>query len=154
MTEIELNFEMDPVERIQIEIEHTSNGMLKCIGSYLLEQFQKDEVLKNCYKDRKITLAAIERYVNNCANQYLNGVNGGVEDKVVYGWVLHYVQDEKVEITEAATVTLTEQEKKDAHAEALKEYKADMMHELEQRGSKTAKPKKEKKDNGQLSLFE
>lgn len=154
MAEIELNFEMDPVERNQIETEHTSNGMLKCIGNYLLEQFKKDEVLKNCYKDRKITLEAIECYVNTCANKYLNGVNGGVEDKVVYGWVLHYVQDEKVEITEAATVTLTEQEKKDAHAEALKEYKADMMHELEQRGSKAAKPKKEKKDNGQLSLFE
>ena len=154
MAEIELNFEMDPVERLQIEIEHTSNGMLKCIGNYLLEQFQKDEVLKNCYKDRKITLAAIECYVNTCANKYLNGVNGGVEDKVVYGWVLHYVQDEKVEITEAATVTLTEQEKKDAHAEALAEYKKDMLHELESRSAKPKAAKKEKKDDGQLSLFE
>lgn len=154
MVEIELNFEMDPVERLQIETEHTTNPMMKCVGQYLLEQFQKDEVLKNCYKDRKITLEAIDKYVNDCAKNYLNGVNGGVEDKVVYGWVLHYVQDEKVEITNATSITLTEQEKKDAHAEALAEYKKDMLHELESRSTKPKAAKKEKKDDGQLSLFE
>lgn len=154
MAEIELNLEMDATERVQIEITHASCPMNAAIGNYLLNQFANDEVLKKCYKGRKITLEAIGKYVEENANKMLNGQSGAIEDKVVYGWVIHFIQDEKVEITEASTITLTEQEKKDAHAEALKEYKADMLHELEQRSTKAAKPKKEKKDDGQLSLFE
>lgn len=159
---ITLDFSLDPAERIKIEIDNTEDANEKAIGSYLLEQFAKDEVLKNCYKDRKITLNAISKYIVECAKKYLKNKNGMIEDKIVFGWVLHYVQDEEVKIPVAETYELTPLDKDKAKKDAIAKYEAEQVEKLRQQEKKKAEAEKRKiekelakeKASGTMNLFE
>lgn len=159
---IKLNFDMDPSDRLQIEIDNNTDEMAKNIGRYLLDKFNNDEPLKKAYKDRKITLYNIMGYIQKCAAKMLNNVSGGIEDKVVYGWVLHYVQDEEVKITTEETVTISKQDKEAARKRAVKRYEDEQLEKLkkeEERKLKAELKKKEKEkqkqeESGQMSLFD
>lgn len=162
---IKLDFSLDPVTRLTQEIEAAKNDfMASAIGSYVLEQFKTNEPLKNAYKDRKITLEAIIKYVNNCAAKQLHNKNGAIEDKVVFGWVIHYIQDEEVKISakDSYEVKLTKDEKEKAKEEALKKYESEELAKLKKQQEREEKAKqraidKEKKkyeESGQLQLFD
>lgn len=160
---LEIDFSLDPVERIKLEIENIDDCNAKEIGEYLIEQFANDEVLKNCYKDRKITLDAVNKFVTECAKKQLNNKNGRITDKVVFGWVLHYVQDEPVEITKAETqkITLTKVDKELAKQKALKQYQDEELEKLRKQNQRKidAENKKREKElakekaSGQMNLF-
>lgn len=162
---IKLDFSLDPVERLKQELEAAKNDfMATAIGQYVLNEFATNEPLKNAYKDRKITLEAIIKYVNSCAAKQLNNKNGAIEDKVVFGWVIHYIQDEEVKISknDSYEVKLTKDEKEKAKAEALKKYEAEELAKLKKQQEREEKAKqkaieKEKKkyeESGQMQLFD
>ena len=90
-----LDMNLDPIERIKWELKYTSNNdsFSKAIGNFLIEKMTDDKVLQKCYFDKKILLSDIVDYVVKQAQEYLKNKNGAIEDKVVFGWVLHYVQD-------------------------------------------------------------
>ena len=162
---IKLDFSLDPVERLKQEIkalEHDMNS--KAIGEFVLKEFANDETLKSAYKDRKITLENINKYVFDSAKKYLNSKNGMIEDKVVFGWVIHYIRDEKVKVSkkDSYEVKLTKDEKEKAKAEALKKYEAEELAKLKKQqereekalAKKVDKEKKKREESGQLSLFD
>jgi len=162
---IKLDFSLDPVERLKQELEAAKNDfMATAIGQYVLNEFAANEPLKNAYKDRKITLEAIVKYVNSCAAKQLNNKNGAIEDKVVFGWVIHYIQDEEVKVSakDSYEVKLTKDEKEKAKAEALKKYEAEELAKLKKQQEREEKAKqkaidKEKKryeESGQMQLFD
>ena len=95
---IELDFSMDAIERIKIETESAKDGLSKAIGAYLAGKMAEDEPLKKAYEDRKITLKAVCGFITECAKKKLGGTSGAVADEEVYGWAIHYVQDEPVKI--------------------------------------------------------
>lgn len=159
---IELDYSMDATERLKIEIANTEDQNEKQIGAYLLEQFEKDTPLKNAYAERKITLKAVGKFVMECAKKQLDNKNGMIADNVVFGWVLHFVQDEPVKIDEKETYKLSELDKDKAKKQAMAQFEAEELAKIkkaEQR-KKEAQQKaieKEKKHNeeiGQMSLFD
>jgi len=164
MATIELNFEMDPVERLTIEIEASESGNNRRIGEYLLDQFSHDEPLKQAYKVRKMTLDAIIKEIERCAKEKLNSKNGYVSDDEVYGWILHFVQDGKNTFIkdDANSYKISKLDEKEARARAIKKFEADELERLKQEEEekkkkldiKIARDKKKNEENGQLSLFD
>lgn len=161
-SKIELDFSMDAIERIKIEAESAKDGLSKAIGAYLADKMATDEPLKQAYKDRKITLKAVCDFITECARKKLGGTSGAVEDEKVYGWAIHYVQDEPVKVSESATYTLTKEEKESAKARAIREYEAAERKKLEDKAKKEAerqqakvrKAEEEREKSGQMSLFD
>ena len=159
---VELDFSMDALERINIEVESAKDGLSKAVGAYLADKMAEDEPLKKAYKDRKITLKAVCGFIIECAKKKLGGVNGAVEDEEVYGWAINYVQDEPVKVSESATYTLTKEEKESAKAKAIREYEAAERKKLEDKAKKEAerqqakirKAEEEREKSWQMSLFD
>lgn len=162
MAKVELNYSMDACERLKNEIQAEDRPMCKIIGNYLLEKMKSDNVLKSCYFDRKITLKSICDYVVECAKHKLNNQNGAVEDKEVFGWVLHYVQDEKVGISKDDKLTLDVKTKEEIEQKAKEDYyrqvQADLKKQEEKKtakeNSKIEKAKKKRQDEGYMDLFD
>lgn len=166
---VQIDYSLDPIERIKLEISATDDVNQKQIGQYLLNKFETDEVLKNCYKDRKITLDSINNFVVECAKKHLNNKNGYISDEVVFGWVVHFVQDEKVSITDKASFTLTKEDENAAKERALKKFEEEQYQKivaaeqkkkdaerkkLERAKEKEIKEKEEREQNGEISLFD
>lgn len=155
MAKVELNYNMDACERLEVEIQSQSDNMCKIIGNYLLEKMKSDNVLKSCYFDRKITLTSIYDYVIKCAKQKLENKSGAVEDKEVFGWVLHYVQDEKVEISKDNELTLDIKTKEEIEQKAKEDYYKQVQLKIkEQEKNKAKKTEKKMEDLGYINLFE
>lgn len=161
-SKIELDFSMDAIERINIEAESAKDGLRKIVGGYLAEKMAKDEPLKQAYKDRKITLKAVCDFITECAKKKLGGTTGAVESDEVFGWAIHYVQDEPVKVSESNSYTLTKEEKESARAKAIREYEAAERKKLEDKAKKEAerkqakirKAEEEREKSGQMSLFD
>ena len=161
-TKVTIDFNLDPIERIQIEIENAKNNNEKLVGNFLKEQFEKDEALKNCYRDRKITLSNTWKFVMDCAAKQLNRKDGALTSEVVFGWVLHYVQDEPVKIVESESYQLTKEDKDAARTKALKQYEKEELEKIRKKEQKEkaakekaiAKEKAKREASGQMSLFE
>lgn len=159
---IELDFSMDAIERIKIETENAEGSLGKVIGEYLAGKMAEDKPLKQAYKDRKITLKAVCGFVTECAKKKLGGTSGAVWHEEVFGWAIHYVQDEPVKVSESATYTLTKEEKENAKAKAIREYEAAERKKLEDKAKKEAerqqakikKAEEEREKSGQMSLFD
>ena len=163
---VELDFEMDPSERLKIEVANAPTSMEKVIGEHLLIKFEKEEKLKNSYKERKVKLSDIVEFVNNKAKEYLQNKSGAIEDTVIFGWCVHYVLDEEIEIPESKSYYISKEDEETARLRALKRLEEEQYQKLknveEQKLQKAQKAKekleeKEKKiqeETGQLSLFD
>lgn len=170
---IEVNFSLEPSERLKIEIEACGSSNGQNIGKHLLEEFTKDSGLAKAYFDRKITLKKVMDYVQECAKKKLNSKNGFISDDEVYGWAIHFVQDAEVKIPEAETITLTKQDKEAARLRAIKALEQEELEKLKKQKEKEeqARINKEKKERekeqerlrleaeeakkkGQMSLFD
>ena len=166
MQEIELSFELDPIERLEKEIEIEDDSQRVVIGQYLKSRFESDEVLRNAYKDKKRTLRDVYKYVIDCArNLAPNGYGVMVEDKDVYGWAVHYILDGKQEHT-TKTYKLTKEEKKSIEEQAKERYMNEVLAKLkaedeekkkkeeEKKAKELAKFNKKKEEEGAISLFD
>lgn len=162
---------MDSTERLTKEIEMSTDSIEIRIGEYLLEQFKNDESLKTAYKDRKVTLGDIYKYVSTKAEDMAKTSSNPnaicLEDKVVFGWVIHLIQDGEDRNVEALrtgvnTITLTKEDEETAKARAIEEFKQKEFERLE--AERTAKEKKERElaekrkkereERGIMSLFD
>lgn len=174
--QVEILFDLEPSERLAKEIEtlHAKDITGKRIGEFLLEQFKKDQPLADAYRDRKVMLNDVLRYVNSMAEDLAKTVYEDrhsicVDDATVFGWVIHFVQDGDLpenRPTMEKIVSLTDEEKEDAKAAAIKRYEEEKYNELveAERKKKEAeakrlaklaeKEKKEREKYGQFSLFD
>lgn len=159
-----LDFSMDPVERLQKEIEFTSSENAKHIGNYLLGQFSNDAPLMKSYQSKKMTLDAVVKEVKRCAASKLSNKSGFISDNEVYGWIIHFVQDGENKLIKAETETyvVTRQDKEEAKKMAIHRLEMEEIEKLKKQ--KEAEEKKLKKieekaaktreESGQMSLFE
>ena len=174
--EIKISFDLEPSERLKQEIEtlNEKDTTGKRIGAFLLEQFKKDQPLSDAYRDRKVTLEDVVKYVVSMAEDWAKNVYGGshdcfIDDEIVFGWVIHFIQDGDLpenRPTMEKIVILTEEEKEDAKAAALKRFEEEQYNELvaAEKAKKEAeenrlkrlkdKEKKEREESGQLLLFD
>lgn len=174
--EIKISFDLEPSERLKQEIEtlNEKDTTGKRIGAFLLEQFKKDRPLSDAYRDRKVMLDDVLGYVNSMAEDLAKTIYEGrhaicVDDATVFGWVIHFVQDGDLpenRPTMEKIVILTEEEKEDAKAMALKRFEEEQYNELvaAEKAKKEAeekrlkrlkdKEKKEREESGQLLLFD
>ena len=161
MAELKLDLTMEPVERLKTEIEfRKENPNVKCIGEFLLKQFETDEPLKNAYKERKVTLDAIYTFIRDQASKKQINRCAMVSSEEVFGWAIHFIQDGSIpsELQNATEVTLTEEKKASLTAQAEEEFKqqeiARLAKEKERRRKALEKEKKEREESGQMTLFD
>ena len=169
MAELKLDLTMEPVERLKTEIEfRKENPNVKCIGEFLLKQFETDEPLKNAYKERKVTLDAIYTFIVNQARKKQINRCAMVSSEEVFGWAIHFIQDGSIpnELQNATEVTLTEEKKASLTAQAEEEFKQQELARLakekadaeakekERRKKAIEKEKKEREESGQMTLFD
>lgn len=169
MAELKLDLTMEPVERLKTEIEfRKEDPNVKCIGEFLLKQFETDEPLKNAYKERKVTLDAIYTFIINQASKKQINRCAMVNSEVVFGWAIHFIQDGEIpnELQNATEVTLTEEKKASLTAQAEEEFKQRELARLakekadaeakekERRKKAIEKEKKEREESGQMTLFD
>lgn len=162
---IELDWTMDPIERIAQETKalKKTDFMGIAIGGYLAAEMAKDENLANAYKDRKVTLSSIVDFIMTEANKKLGNRNGCIPDEEVYGWAIHFVVDGKLPKNESAKLTLdlTKEDKEAAKEAALKKYEDEQLKKLraaeakkKEREKKKAEEAKKQKESNQISLFD
>ena len=169
MAELKLDLTMEPVERLKTEIEfRKEDPNVKCIGEFLLKQFETDEPLKNAYKERKVTLDAIYTFIRDQASKKQINRCAMVSSEEVFGWAIHFIQDGSIpnELQNATEVTLTEEKKASLTAQAEEEFKQQELARLakekadaeakekERRRKALEKEKKEREASGQITLFD
>lgn len=159
---LELDFSMDPVERLEKEINFTDEQFQKIVGNILLDKFQTDEILKNCYRERKITLEdTCKSIVKEAHSRAIKGA-AYMADCEVFGLAIHFVQDGETKEKKQETFTLTKEAKQSIEEQAKAEYLAKQKKKLEEADKKRKEQEKQKlekeenkrKESGQLSLFE
>lgn len=166
MQEIELSFELDPIERLDKEIKIEDDSQKVIIGRYLRSRFESDEVLRNAYKEEKKTLDDVYEYVIDCARELAKNNNAVmVEDKDVYNWAVHYILDGE-QRREGETYVLSVEEKKSIEEQAKEKYMNEVLAKLraedeekkkkeeEKKAKELAKFNKKKEDEGAISLFD
>lgn len=169
MAELKLDLTMEPVERLKTEIEFRKDDPnMKCIGEFLLKQFETDEPLKNAYKERKVTLDAIYTFIRKQAGKKQINRCAMVSSEEVFGWAIHFIQDGSIpnELQNATEFTLTEEKKASLTAQAEEEFKQQELDRLakekadaeakekERRRKALEKEKKEREESGQMTLFD
>lgn len=159
---IELDFLMDPIERLQKEIDFTNSDYQKIVGEFLISKFKDDEVLKNCYKERKVTLKTIWDSIVAAAKKKAVSGAAVMSDDEVFGLAIHFVQDGEIKANKEEELTLTKAQKKSLEQQAKEEYLAEQKRKLAEEEQKRlekekaarAKEKKALEDSGQLVLFD
>lgn len=164
---LELDWEMDPAERLEKEIEFTSDPNRKQIGAFLLEEFKKDAVIKNDYKAKKITLDKVFGFVySEAGKRKRTGNCVMMSEQEVYGLVIHYIHDGEIKEEKAKKYVLTEEEKLSIEEQARQEYLEEQKRKIEdQERNKLEKAEKAKQKaiekekakaeaSGQMSIFD
>jgi len=167
---LELDFDMDPIERLRKEIDFTDDPNQKAIGEFLIIELGKDNVLKGDYATKKITLDKMFKFVTNEARNRLKTKSGTqcvmISDQEVYGMVIHYVHDGDIPQEKGTKYVLTKEEKKSLQEQAREEYLAEERRKIEEaerkkrereeaaRKKALEKEKKEREESGQISLFD
>lgn len=159
---LELDFSMDSIVRLQKEIDFTDSEYQKIVGNFLIEQFKKDEKLKTCYSTRLVTLQAVWNSILVVAKKKATSGAAVMSDEEVFGLAIHYVQDGEIKETKEEKYTLTKAEKISLEEKARKEYLAEQKFKLEEEkrkcqereAKKFEQERKRREESGQLSLFE
>lgn len=168
---ITLDFTMNAIERLQLEINFTDSEYQKVVGNYLLKEFEKDEELRLAYFTKKITLEQVWKHIYEYAKAQTKKPGNSncvcLSDEEVFGQAVHFIQDgAPIKEYKDNKVTLSKEVKKSLEEQAKEEYLAEQKRKLEEaekkrlEKEKAAKAKaleKEKEDhekNGQMSLFD
>lgn len=159
---LELDFNADPIERLQNEIDFTDVEYQKMVGKFLLEQFTKDKILAECYRNRKVTLKAVWDSIMAAARKKATSGAAVMSDEEVYGLAIHFVQDGEVKENPGEKYTLSKAEKKSLEEQARADYLAEQKRKLEEEERKRAgrekkkleEEKKRREESGQILLFD
>lgn len=165
---IELDYEMNPIDRLAKEVEFIDSEYIKIVGEFLLEEFRRDNKLSALYKDKKITLSEVWNFIKSEASKKAKGRGCiAISDKEVFGWSIHFIQDGKSIVkTESETYTLTKEEKKSLEQQAKEQFLEEQRAKLEEEERKRIakeeekkkksieKLKKDREESGQMSFFD
>jgi len=135
MAEIKLDWDMEPSDRLQVEINNSKNSAQIIVGKQLLEDFKVDSKLSARYSDMKFTLINVWDSIIERARAELGSKNGAVEDSKVFGWAREFVLDGEIK--------------------KVKPVQKDFIGTCEKVKEEIIKPKTKpiKKEEGQLSLW-
>lgn len=133
----------------------TTDYFKQTIQTYLENRATTDELFAERYADPK-------KHIDDCITYILNEVKrsdcNGFADEEIYSMALHYYDEPDIEVGKSAncrvvvnhTIELTEEEKAQAHCDALKRAEQEAYAKLTQR-----KPaaKKQGDNNQQMNLL-
>ena len=139
------------------------------IKDYLDERASKDELFAKSYaKTNKNIDECYDYIVGEARKQCKNSDSVCISDDVVYGWAVHYYDEDNIKINKLpantrvsanASVELTEEDKEKARDLAVKEYKQQCIDKLkaadEAKAKKAAEKRKaeiEKRKQAELQL--
>jgi len=129
----------------------------RTIQSYLEQRAAEDKLFRAKYENPSKNL-------DDCVTYLLNWVKAsgcnGFTDGEIYSQVVHYYEEEDIEVGKPLTcqvavnhaVELTEEEKAEAHQQAIVQYRNEEMRKLQSRNKPTAK--REAAAAQQPSLFD
>ena len=72
-----------------------------CIKNHLDKMAQQDFAFAERYKDEKKSLDECVKYIMAEAKKQAKNGCAAIEDAVVYGWAVHYYQEENIEVEKA-----------------------------------------------------
>ena len=88
----------------------------EAVKRHLDKMAQEDFAFAERYKDEKKSLAECAKYIMAQARKQAKGGCAAIEDAVVYGWAVHYYQEENIKVDEnvkAKVVTPREEKPKE-----------------------------------------
>lgn len=112
----------------------TSNAFKQTIKDYLEKRASEDELFAFTYKKENKNLDECCNYVMKCAK---DGGCAGYSDEEVFGWAVHYYDEDDIKnikpisgkVVINKSVELTEEDKAQAKAEAMKQAIAEAKEE-------------------------
>lgn len=144
---VELDWDMDPTERLKAEMgELQENDHMRLVAEMLIGEFAKFPNLAAAYRDRKVTLKAVIDYIMSEAQKTAVNNRAMIEDKTVYGWAIHFVQDGKVkDAGKKPSVKILPKKTEEEIAEQAKKdfYEAEMKRLAEEKAKAEEAAKKE-----------
>lgn len=145
---IELEWGMDPSERLRIEMESLQeNDQMRLVAKELISEFAKDPSLAEEYRAKKRTLEEVIDYIVGEARKMAVCGRAVVRDEEVYGWAIHYVQDGKEKVTKAKKLSvgvLTKDDEAELAEKARKDFYDAEMKRLKDEAERKAKREREK----------
>ena len=144
MAEIKLGWDLDPIERLNVEIENEKVESVKVVGKQLLKDFAEDERLRDCYKSKKIQLADIWKVIAKTAEkQNHSGNSVCIKDDDVYSWARQYILDGEIAAKSEKELVLNAKTREELIKEAAEEFK---KMEIKKLADKKAAEEKEEED--------
>lgn len=144
----ELDWFMDPSERLRIEMESLQeNDQMRLVAKELIAEFAKDPGLAEAYRAKKRTLEEVVDYIVGEARKMAVGSRAVVRDEEVYGWAIHYVQDGKEKEKKAKKLSvgvLTKEDEAELAEKARKDFYDAEMRRLKEEAERKAKREREK----------
>lgn len=133
------------------------------IKKYLDNRAKEDALFAERYAKEHKSIDECVEYVISCAYEKGAGKNIAVSRDEVFGWAVHYYDEDDVKIKKIGTsattsknVELTEEEKQELKKEAEAEYKERMIRKLmdddKERRRKASEKKKEDRKESELLM--
>ena len=134
------------------------------IKQYLDNRAATDELFAAKYNNPKKSIQECCQYITGEAYARAEGGTAVISDEEVYGWAVHYYDEENIEIRKAPRASstrsqepkLTAEQQEDLRRQAEAEYKAKVMADLKMKEiERKAKLREKKKQQPQMaSLFD
>jgi predicted ABC-class ATPase len=149
------------VKKLTDEKDHITENpnTARLIAEYLTEQCKKDESFAAKVNQGHKTLEKCNSYITQKAKDYLKSKDGGIEDKIVYGWADDYYNLDDAAIEAEKKRKQEEADKRAAEVRAQaeerrKKAKAEKKKtDAEKKVEKAAEKEAKKQDAGQISFF-
>lgn len=152
---------MNETKRIQITIQKISSMK----GSELFKKRIKEYLERRAFTDPQFAerYGNEEKSIKECCDYILGEVSAaqvsGYDDEEIFGMAVHYYDEDDIKIKHHSVqrvvtnqhVDLTEEEKAEARAKAIAAYQNEVRESMKRKPA--PKPKEEKKEEPQLSLF-
>lgn len=134
------------------------------LKKYLDNRANEDALFAERYAKEHKSIDECVEYVISCAYEKGDGKNIAVSRDEVFGWAVHYYDEDEVKIkkigkasaTKSKNVELTEEEKQELKKEAEAEYKERMIRKLredeKERKIKASEKKKEERRESELLM--
>lgn len=86
------------MEKFLKELEENKNPAIRAIGEHLKQLAEQDDQIKMNLGKEKKSLKNCFKYITNEARKYAINNCAMIEDKQVYGWAVHYYDEDDLEI--------------------------------------------------------
>lgn len=91
------------MEKFLQELEENKNPAIRAIGEHLKQLAEQDDQIKMNLGKEKKSLKNCFKYITNEARKYAINNCAMIEDKQVYGWAVHYYDEDDLEIDKEKT---------------------------------------------------